>query len=436
MAMKRRRVAIIGAGASGVIAAAHLMLRNPAPQVILIGRDGFGPGLAYATRDRRHLLNVRACDMSAYAAAPDDFARRFGDSAGFATRGDYRAYLRHVLKRASRLSNPILRAAAPAIACAPGGAGWGVLLSSGRSIEADAVVFALGYQPAAPLPVFEKAGAPVLDPWDVASGKANPRGDVLLMGAGLTMIDVALSLAERGRVGAIFTLSRRGLVPRAHLDVLAPAPQQPMQLPPPLSEALLAFRREVDRMAACGEPWQLAVDRLRAGAPQLWRALSLEQQRRFLRHLRVWWDVHRHRAAPEIAARVKALVNAGKLRVLAGEVMTASRTRRGVELYHRQRGSYVRHRMEVAAVVNCTGGDPDLRRSGDPLIRQLFADGIARPCANGYGFDLDGEARLVGADGAAHADLFAIGPITQGAFWESTAIPEIRARAAAIAAHF
>lgn len=432
--MTRRRIAIIGAGASGVIAAAHLAQRKPAPRITLIGRGGFGPGLAYATRDPHHLLNVRAANMSAFAAAPDDFARQFGDADGFAARGAYGAYLRQVLKRSSRLFNPVKRVASAAVGCTRAEVGWRIALASGREVEADAVVLALGHQPAASLPVFEKAGVAALDPWEAARG--NLRGDVLLMGAGLTMIDVALSLAERKQVGTIYALSRRGLAPRTHLDPPQSAPQEPMRLPPRLSEALFAFRKEVEHMAARGESWQLAMDRLRPDTSHLWRGLSLEQQQRFLRHMRVWWDVHRHRAAPEVAARAKALMSAGKLRVLAGEVASASRGKRGVELYHRQRGSFVRHRLEVSAVVNCTGGDPNLSRSDDPLIRQLLADGIARTCANGYGFDLDGEARLVSAEGAAQADLFAIGPITQGAFWESTAVPEIRALAAAIAAHF
>ena len=434
--MTRRRVAIIGAGASGVIAAANFLRRKPAPHVTLIGRDGFGVGLAYGTRHPQHLLNVRASSMSAYENAPDDFAQRLGDANAFAARAAYGDYLRHVLRRSSRLLNPIKRITSAAVACTPEGAGWRIALASGREVEADAVVLALGHQSPAPFPVFERANVPVLDPWDAASGKAGLRGDVLLMGSSLTMIDVALSLAERKRDGLIFALSRRGLTSRAHLDTPLPAPEAPIHLPSRLSEALFTFRKEVALMAARGEPWQLAVNRLRADTPRLWASLSLEQQQRFLRHLRVWWDVHRHRTAPEIAARAKALIASGKLRVLAGEVVAASRSRRGIELYHRQRGSYVRHRMEVGAVVNCTGGDPDLTRSADPLIRQLLADGVARACANGLGFDVDAGSRLVSGLGAAQTTIFAIGPITQGAFWESIAIPEIRARAAAIAGHF
>ncbi len=189
-------------------------------------------------------------------------------------------------------------------------------------------------------------------------------------------------------------------------------------------------------MAERGEAWQLAVDRMRSVTPALWRTLSDEQQRRFLRHLRVWWDVHRHRTAPEIAERAEALQRDGKLRVLAGEVVSAERKGRSFELYHRQRGSMVRHRLDVAAVVNCTGANLDLTRSSDPLIQQMLSEGLARAHPSGLGLDLDEDARVLDARGKVQGSLYAIGPITVGSFWESTAVPEIRARAAAIAELF
>jgi uncharacterized NAD(P)/FAD-binding protein YdhS len=70
------------------------------------------------------------------------------------------------------------------------------------------------------------------------------------------------------------------------------------------------------------------------------------------------------------------------------------------------------------------------------LVSQLLSEGLARPHPNGYGFDLDEQSRIIGSSGSAQPGIYAIGPITQGAFWESTAVPEIRARAAGIAEQF
>ncbi|MEZ5961172.1 MAG: FAD-dependent oxidoreductase [Hyphomonadaceae bacterium] len=443
--MTRKHVIVIGAGFSGVAAAAALVRRKNAPRVTLIERDQFGTGLAYSTKDAAHLLNVRASNMSAYADKPDDFAHWIKDKAraeptAFATRRQYGAYLQNVLRRSERAAmfgGGLKRVRGEAVACRAGSGWWHVTLASGNTIEANGVVLALGNQAVSPSPaILMDAGVPVLDPWDRKALQRIGRGDVLLLGAGLTMIDVALSLASRSKAQTIYALSRRGQAPRIHLDPARPAPAAPLNLPPKLSDALHDFRREVRAMAERGEPWQLAVDRMRETTPVLWRALNTEEQRRFLRHLRVWWDVHRHRTAPAIAERAQALQSEGRLRVLAGEVVAAEKKGRVIELYHRQRGSMVRHRLELSAVVNCTGANLDLTRSTDPLIQQMLMDGLARAHPSGVGLDLDGDARVLDARGQSQGSLYALGPITVGSFWESTAVPEIRARAAAIAALF
>jgi len=441
--MTRKQVVVIGAGFSGVAAAAAIA-RRKAARVTLVGRDGFGPGLAYSTKDKSHLLNVRASNMSVYADKPHDFADWLKSKTGaegttFATRGAFGAYTEDVLKRARRTAMfgaGLKRERGDAVACHAGSGWWHVELDSGKSIEANAIVLALGNQPISQPGVFVDAGIAMLNPWDAAEMRRIGKGDVLLLGAGLTMIDAALSLAERPRPQTIYALSRRGQTPRMHLDPPRPPPSTPLDLPLRLSQALHEFRREVRAMAERGEPWQLAVDRMRGVTPVLWRALPIADQRRFLRHLRVWWDVHRHRAAPEIFARAEELQRSGKLRVLAGEVSSAEKAGKQYEIFHRQRGSLVRHRLEVSAVINCTGSNMDLTRATDPLIQQLLTEGLARAHATGIGFDLDENARVIDARGQSQAGVYAIGPVAQGAFWESTAVPEIRARAAAIAALF
>jgi uncharacterized NAD(P)/FAD-binding protein YdhS len=143
--------------------------------------------------------------------------------------------------------------------------------------------------------------------------------------------------------------------------------------------------------------------------------------------------VHRHRAAPQIAEQIANLQAAGKLRVLAGEVVAAQAGRAGIDIQHRQRGSRARHRLAVARVINCTGASLEVEGSQSPLIRQLLADGLARAHACGLGFDVDAAGRVLDKSGTAQPGLVTLGPLTQGAFWECTAVPEIRVRAAQLA---
>lgn len=441
--MKRRRIAIVGAGFSGAaIAAALLRKGRAAPDVVLIERGSrFGAGLAYGTRQPAHLLNVRASNMSANADQPDHFVRwlekrKAGGARTFAPRRVYGEYVGDTLRREAAkhwFGGRLQRVRGEVMSVTSPSDGARIRLRSGREIKADAAVLAFGNPPAAIPRAFADAGVAMIDAWDAGGLKrVPPNHDVLLVGTGLTMIDVALTLDHPKRTGTIYALSRRGLVPRAHSDAIATG-LTPMELPAGVAAALHAFRREVRAMAENGQPWQFAFERIRKDTPAFWRRLNLEQQQRFLRHLRPWWDVHRHRAAPEIAARIAAMQASGRLRILAGEIVTVTPHGRGAVISHRQRGSMVRHRFEVGRVVNCTGVNLDFVHNPTGLVAQLESDGVIRPSPNGLGLDVDAEGRVIDAAGVPIQNLFALGPVTQGAFWEATAVPEIRTRAAAIA---
>jgi uncharacterized NAD(P)/FAD-binding protein YdhS len=173
-------------------------------------------------------------------------------------------------------------------------------------------------------------------------------------------------------------------------------------------------------------PWRAAVDGLRPHSIALWRGLSAAEKSRFLRHLRPWWDVHRHRIAPGVAARIAAMRASGRLEVLAGRIAavegeTVTIARRG--------GGALRRRF--AAVINCTGPEGDIRRVADPLIRQLLASGRARPDALNLGLEVDAASRVAGRGPS--PVLYAVGPLSKGAFWEIVAVPDIRGQVRAVA---
>ncbi|WP_395646122.1 FAD/NAD(P)-binding protein [Terricaulis sp.] len=441
--MSRLRIAIIGGGVSGTALAVHLLLRGAqTPDVTLIERGRrIGPGLAYGGSDQAHLLNVRANNLSISDHKPDDFSRwlskrKGGDqSKTFAPRALYGRYVAEALQRAEGahwFRRPLKRVRGDAVALRREGEGVEITLASGKTIPADKAVLALG-NPAAivPEPI---SSVEVIDAWDAAAiARVPSNSDVLLVGTGLTMVDVVLSLSKRPRSGTIYALSHRGLTPHAHADI-PPAVQGTLAQSAPLSAALSELRNVARGVHERGEPWQHVVDGLRKATPTLWRGLTSEQQLRFLRHARSYWDIHRHRAAPEAAARIADLRKTGKLRILRGEVVSAGAAGRYIQIVHRQRGSMVRHRFDVANVINCTGASQNLARSRDPLVMQLLSDGLVRAHATGLGLDVNDDGGVLDARGAADTRLFALGPITQGAFWESTAVPEIRARAAALAA--
>lgn len=431
--MQPATFAIVGAGFSGSMLAAQLV-RQPAPvHVYLIERSGvFGRGLAYGTACADHLLNVRSGRMSAFPDEPDHFVRwlranrpELADPQGFAPRMIYGDYIQSILAEAGQ---SVERVVGEAVMVEESERGARVTLSDGRTIEAHAAVLATGNPPPADAAGVGENDRYLPDPWARgALKKIGERDDVLMLGAGLTMIDVVLALAEQGWKGRALALSRRGLLPRPHNATQAYAVARR-----PEADSLLGMMREVrTRMREIG--WGEAMDELRPFNQAAWRNATDKERGRFLRHLRPWWDVHRHRTAPQIGRMVSGLVDAGRLRVAAGRIEMVEPVAEGLAVEWRARGGEKTRVETWGWMVNCTGPLQDLAQSGDTLLTNLFKAGIARVDGASLGLDVMDDCRLQDETGAPHERLYALGPPTRSAFWEVVAVPEIRAQAQELA---
>ena len=424
-----RPVAIIGSGASGTILAAQLARRG-VRSVVVEGGGRTARGVAYSTTEPAHLLNVRAEGMSAWADDPDHFARRFeaegGNAKGFAERRLFGRYLGEMLDEARAGGNAQV-VEATAIDGQRHGEGWTVRLDSGEIIEADHLVLAIGNQEPEGLSSFAGAGTRFIgNPWGAEAQAAvrdlaESGGSALLVGTGLTMVDLVLSLDAAGHSGRIVALSRRGQVPRAHAD-FDPSAVELDELPGGNLRGLWRWLRR--RSAEIG--WRAAVDSLRPHSHALWQSLDLDQQQRFLRHARPWWDVHRHRIAPQVAEVIARLVAEGRLQIIAGRITGSRPTCDGIEVDICRRGHASTEPMTFDYAFNCTGPLHSISRTRDPLLRSLLDAGTVRPDQLGIGIDVDERSH-------AGSHLWAIGPLTKGRYWEIIAVPDIREQAAAIA---
>jgi uncharacterized NAD(P)/FAD-binding protein YdhS len=190
--------------------------------------------------------------------------------------------------------------------------------------------------------------------------------------------------------------------------------------------------REVTTNDPGGEKWRRVLTDLRGITPSLWRGLSVTERRRFLRHLRVIWDVHRHRLPPLVHSRLQRAIAARRLTIVRGRIVAIEPAdSQSLRVVTASRGaSRVFH---VARVVNCTGPELNPANSSNPLLQGLVLDGVARLDALGLGLAVDAESRVIGENGSAHATLFALGALTRGTRWEISAIPEVRDQANAVA---
>ncbi len=317
---------------------------------------------------------------------------------------------------------------------------WRVSLQCGRQLYAETVVLATGC-PAAAVPDIarESAGSLFSDPWNPHHTGPQARS-VLILGSGLTMVDTVCALVAAEPERPIDVLSRRGLLPLDQSD-LSPTPHADLTLQNHLakSASLRAIARSViaigRQVARDGGDWRNVVTTVRQAAPSLWQRLSLDERRRFLRHLRPYWDIHRHRCPARVVRLLESLRSRGVLRIHAGRIDALRRDERGIEALYRPRGSERLERLHVDRAFNCIGPDYDLKNAADALWSALLERGVAVQDALRLGVETDERGALIDAAGESVTGLYCFGPLRRARLWEVTAIAELRTDAARLAAH-
>jgi uncharacterized NAD(P)/FAD-binding protein YdhS len=460
-------IAIIGGGFSGTLTALNMLRleHRSRPRVILYERGpAAGPGVAYSTRSAVHYLNVPAGNMSAWEQDPQHFVgwlqlrNPAAGGSSFVTRAWYGDYLREQVEfaRAKAGENLEIRRAS-VTAVRPAGGGRFTIHDDGADSSAnvrivDHAVLAIGNFPPPPPPGADAAllGHPgyIGDPWKNDQIAAIlPDEPVLLIGTGLTMMDVVMTLHAREHAGPLCAISRHGLIPRPHRSPARPPP-------PPSGRPVIAgidqwdgrggvrallhlIRASVREHAGRGTDWREVIAALRPMTSRLWQRLDERERRRFLQRLRSYWEIVRHRAAPETAAAVADLIAARQLTVRAGSLVriapSAVNPGRQIDVTFRPRRSENAQSLRVSRVINCLGPQTDLARIDDPLVRQLLADGLVTADPHGLGIAVDAQGAPVDAHGRPVEGLWVVGPLRKGQHWENTAVPELRRQAPQVA---
>jgi uncharacterized NAD(P)/FAD-binding protein YdhS len=446
---------IVGAGFSGTLTATHLLRReeSPALRVILIERRSrIGRGLAYHTWDDNLLLNVPAGNMSALPDEPGHFVDHLRNidpafnAGSFVSRRIYGDYLESTLAQAERDGPSTLsRVHADVVSIRRGPAAHGLTatLADGRRIEADRVVLAFGHfapqdgrEPAAQ----GEGGTYIGNSWDFdAIDRTDAGRPVAVIGAGHTGIDVVFRLTRNSDARKVFLISRRGLLPHGHrFNPKAPAPggypEYLRATPPSLLAHLRAIRREARRKMAAGDDWRDVINELRAHTPAIWQRLALADRRKFLSRVLPYWDIHRHRLAPAAFLRLDQMLKSGQVEKIAGHVHTMQAGGSGaMTVVVRQRHDGALRRLDVGAVINCTGPNYDIAKLTVPLVAQLRDEGLIRQDALRLGIEIDAGYRVTARDGRPSGGLYYIGPMLKARYWEAIAIPELRVHAQKLA---
>jgi uncharacterized NAD(P)/FAD-binding protein YdhS len=450
-----RTIVIVGAGFSGTVVAINLLrlTRERPLRVVLVDRAQTARGVAYAKRPYPYLLNVPAGRMSATSGDPLEFLafaqRRLphATSDDFLPRELYGDYLESSLALAELASSPHaqldrIRGAVIAIEKPHRSLVQHVHMADGRSLSADTVVLALGNPPPASPPgaaAMRDSARYVADPW-----KAPPAfraGEtVLIAGTGLTMTDIALAgnEAAKGKV-VIHAISRHGLVPlpqtsfrQIHDERAGAGLVQSDSLS--IRQLFRSFRALSESATLGDGDWREVIGALRGHAPTIWQRLPVRERRRFLRHARCYWDVHRHRLPEGTWTAIDTLRRMRKLHIHAGRISGLELAGKQVRVSWRARGEERPRTLLVDRVINCMGPDYDLRHTQDRLLRSLMAQGMAVPDPLGLGL-MTGEcgALMDARGGGVLGNIYYIGPMLRASHWETTAVQELRVHAEQLA---
>ena len=291
-------IAIVGAGFSGTTVAIHLLRAAPSSvgRVYLVERaDREIGGVAYQTSFASHTLNVPAGRMSAFEDDPDDFLRYVRarepslTGGSFVARRLYGEYLGTTLDAARRASTlPLLRVAGEVVDLAEGDEAVSLTLDDGRVLRAERALLAIGNYPPSDPPLPDQRLASSIryarDPWARDALEVDRGDDVLLLGTGLTMCDIALALRDGDHEGRIHALSRRGLLPQSHRVSAKPPPH----LDPPEALAdwpgtalgmLRGLRQEAREKEGVDVDWREVVTSIRHDTPALWQRLDTDERR-------------------------------------------------------------------------------------------------------------------------------------------------------------
>jgi uncharacterized NAD(P)/FAD-binding protein YdhS len=430
-------IAIIGGGFTGAALALHLAAALPASSLLVFEpRPVIGPGLAYSTVDPTHRLNARANRMTLYPDDPTHFFRWIAgtgaclddpEAAGadgplFPRRSVFGRYVTAQLAPLLRAGKIIHHQVAANNLIWDRG-GWTVA-SAGATHRADIVILATGHpKPAIPTALTAIAAHPrcirePLLPGALAS--IRPTDRVLIAGTGLTMADIVASLDHAGHTGEILAISRRGQSPRPHAGS-AYAPHNGIAGADTALALIRQARAAVARAAANGQPWQSVFDALRAQAQTIWLGLPAPERRRIVRHVRPFWECHRHRLPPPTGEVLRRRLDAQTLAISAASIAGAAGASDKIAIAIRLRGDSQAHRHLFDAVIIAAGTGRITEAPG--LIENLLRAGL-------IGLDGAGLGLTSGA-----GQLFLAGPLTRGTLGEITAVPEIAGQAATIAQH-
>ena len=436
--LNMKEVAIIGDGFAAAVLVTHLLRRGISSSAItVIGAGVLGKGNAYSCNNPFFRLNVREDLPIIFADDPLHFSRwaqtHINDpeartKAGyFYRRQDFGRYVSELVACEAK-SGQIKQIKARVLGLSGSESSWSLELDSHSAVSAKQVIIATGNPP----PVWPCAvsnTSPVLstsrlieNPW-IGHGLdgIETQESIILLGGGLTALDVINSLVEHKHLGMIYIISPRSVLPPAQANWQRKVqPQWPQNLTP---ARFVRFMRNYLPSASTTSPeWQSAWEELRPNINTIWQQFSPSQKRSLFKRLGWLWNLYRFRASPQTICTYEKLRSKNQIQFVLGRAKEIRRSESKVK-------ALLLNGIEVEGdrIINCTGV------GYDPLLNRLIKDQLAIRDPLGHAVAVDENFRVLNLSCKRWNSLWMIGPGTMGSLGDVIAASTIAKQAEQLA---
>jgi uncharacterized NAD(P)/FAD-binding protein YdhS len=447
-----KHIAIIGGGFCGVMTAVNLIKDAKYPLKITLIHSGtlFIRGVAYSSYSNTHLLNVASGNMSAFANDAKHFTNWLHTKKEYSNyekdllektyipRNLYGEYLSHIWEttltsKSSTVELSVIDDYVNDIELQQGTTAK-IILNKGLAFIADYVVLATGNSLPRNLPIANKAyySSPTYfqNPWSIDSvSNLNPKGDVLIIGNGLTMTDTVIGLIEHGFKNKIYSVSTNGfsILPHRHFGINYNELVEELPANFELIKLVRLVNKHIKKVRKLGISAAPVIDSLRPYSQKIWQAFTLQEKKQFISRYRHMWGVARHRLPVFIYDIIEKLRIKGQLVVYRGKVIDITEKEKEVSVTFYNTKKRYNETLVVQRVINCTGPETSIYKTLNPLLHKLAEKGIitSDPLELGISADIS-TYNVLTAGGEKRPSIFTLGTNLKGVLWETIAVPELR----------
>jgi uncharacterized NAD(P)/FAD-binding protein YdhS len=444
-------ITIIGGGFSGTLLSLQLIQKSNIPLKISIieKSSAYAKGVAYGTKNPKHLLNVPVEKMGALNDDPLHFYTWIKENpdrwrnldlefqhleiniGDFVPRIIYGAYLTdlwHKILSEAKVKNceiAVYQDEAVNVEVL-GDKKFKIQTSSSISLISDYVVLATGVPGNKEFKIDVKSENYIHNIWSEKISEIKPNSTIALIGTGLTTIDAIIN-CKHAINPKFIAISKHGKWPQIHIKNLPSYPNflDENLLPKKALDLFRIVRSEVKSAQKQGINWRSVLDSLRPITVAIWEILSLEEKKKLLKLISGFWNTHRHRR-PEIDLR--EVENA---ELLAGSIVSIETNNpNGVKIKYQLRGQSSIKQVIVDYVINCAGPELNVLKNNSLLFKNLISNHLILSDPLHLGLQADIKGRVLGNG---NGKIFAIGLLLTGCRFETVAVPELRNQCSVVA---